>query len=194
MRYVLFYLLFVFFSCKNTVAEGEPVCNFSLKKYLQEIPDYAYTFGNEDSILFSFSKGTTNIDTSWVLFVVKKNNAINFHYNHILPYSVTGFNDYLDESKKLLCYEGFSFNVNEQFWEEVVDVSGIDKYFPQDTILYRGCFHCPEYRAYYNSKIIIGGQNDRVFLSMLDSLIHHKILSSVFDKKKNPPIKLQQPR
>jgi hypothetical protein len=196
MKYLIFCFFITAISCSNQGNKTDSVdkqVNGSLKKYLNNTPSYAsYVFIPTDTLLFGFNKSCVNEDTSWTLMVSKSNQVIQCRYNQVLPYSATGFNDYLDTSKKLLYYEGFSFEIDELNWAGFVKLSGLTEYIPKDTIRYSGCPHCPSYTAYYNSQLIISGKQDNEYLCHLDSLLHKEILNSLFDKKLNPPIQFKK--
>lgn len=121
------------------------------------------TLRANDSLLFGFIKGAVESDTSWVLIVMKSDTTITARYNQILPFSVFGFDSYTDNFSKLLCYDGFTFEINKNEWSQIVHSSGIENYIAKDFLLYAGCLHCPRYSAYYNSKLIVSGKLDADF-------------------------------
>jgi hypothetical protein len=197
MKYrVIYFLVFVFASCSNQNKETyskDNESNRALKQYFKTVPAYAsFIYTAEDTLLFGFNKGSIDYDTSWTFLVSKSGNVIRGHYNQLLPYTVTGFNDYIDETTKLLYQEGFSFEINKNKWDSIINSSGLDTYNVKDTVRYSGCPHCPSYTAYYDSKIITNSKLDNDFLIRLDSLLHRQIINSLFEKKRNPPIKFQK--
>ncbi len=188
---VIFFLLFVSASCSNQSNIKE--VNSALKEYVKTIPPYASFINTpEDTLLLGFNKGTTNEDTSWTLLVSKSKDIIQCRYNQLLPYTVTGFNDYLDESTKLIYYEGFSFEIDSKQWYNIIGLLSLDKYMVKDSVPYTGCLHCPRYTAYYKSKIIVNSKQDNEYLVNLDSILHKELISKLLEKKRNPPIQLQK--
>lgn len=121
--------------------------NNVLKKYLETISPYA-TFYNtsEDILLLGFSKDSVSEDTSWTLFVIKSKENIYCRYSQLLPYNVTGFNNFLDDSSKLIYYEGFNFEIDKNKWNIIVNLSEINKYLVKDSVRYTGCFIGPDIR------------------------------------------------
>lgn len=191
MKYfVIACLVFVIVSCSNQekkIERNNKIESIVLKKFLNAIPAYAsFVYTADDSILFGFSKGTVNYDTSWTLLISKSNGSIHCRYNQLLPYTVTGFDDYLDESSKLLYYEGFSFEVEKQGWDSIIGVLGFDKYIVKDSIPYEGCPHCPRYTAYYGTNLIVNSKLDNEYLSRLDSLLRISIINKLFEKRNKP--------
>lgn len=188
-------LTFVITSCSNQREENfeEAIEGIALKQYLNTIPAYAsFVYMPDDSLLFGFSKGTVDYDTSWTLLVSKSKEGIRCRYNQLLPYVVTGFDNYLDESSKLLYYEGFSFEIEQKRWDSIVSLSGLDKYVAKDSIPYGGCPHCPRYTAYYGSKMIVNSKLDNEYLSGLDSLLYVEVVKKLFEKKSSPKIQLKK--
>ena len=197
MKYqIIYFLVFVFASCSNQKKETYSKSNESnsaLKGYFKTVPAYAsFIYTAEDTLLFGFNKGSTDYDTSWVLLVSKSGNILRGSYNQLLPYTVTGFNDYLDESTKLLYHEGFSFEISKNKWDSIINLSSLDTYNVKDSVRYGGCPHCPSYTAYYNSKVITNSKPDNDFLIKLDSLLRKQIINNLFEKKRNPLIKFQK--
>lgn len=167
--------------------------DFVLSQYLKELPPYAdFVYTQEDSLLFGFTKGATDYDTSWTLLISKSDNVILCRYIQLLPYTVTGFDSYLDESTKLLYYDGFQFEIDKSRLDSLVSLSGLDKYVADDSIPYTGCPHCPRYTAYYKSKLIVNSKKDNRYLTQLDSIFQKEVINSLFDKKHNPPLRLQK--
>jgi hypothetical protein len=198
MNYRIIYIIsFVLVSCsdqRNEAYSNNDKNNpTTLKQYVKTVPAYAsFIYTPEDTLLLGFTKGSTDYDTSWTLLVSKSGGIIRAHYSQLLPYTVTGFNDYLDESTRLLYHEGFSFEITKSKWDSVINLSGLDAYNAKDSVRYGGCPHCPYYTVYYDSKIIINSKLDNHFLIGLDSLLHRQIINMLFEKKRNPPIKLKK--
>src|SRR5690349_8931475 len=141
-KLILYFLLLVSASCSNQINNNET--NSVFKKYVKTVPPYAPFINTpEDTLLLGFNKGSTNDDTSWNLMVNKTNVGIQGRYNYILPYTITGFHDFLDDSTNLLYYEGFTFEIGMKKWNNIVSSAGLDKYLPKDTLAYTGCLHCP---------------------------------------------------
>ncbi|HEX7904920.1 MAG TPA: hypothetical protein VF487_13670 [Chitinophagaceae bacterium] len=195
MKYrIIYFFVFVFASCSNQGKETSSKNkenNLVLKQYFKTVPPYAsLIYTPEDTLVFGFNKGSIDYDTSWTLLVSRSGNIIRGYYNQLLPYTVTGFNDYMDESTKLLYHEGFSFEINKSTWDSTINLSGLVNYNVKDSVRYRGCPHCPNYTAYYDSKIIINSKLDNYFVVKLDSLLRKQVINNLFEKKRNPPIKL----
>lgn len=193
MRTSVIYLFFLLSaSCSNDKDRDKEAAEkrsaFS-QNYLERIPAYANTNIVKDSdLLFCFIKGAIDYDTSWTLLVNEFDNRIYGRYTQLLPSTVTGFDDYIDESSKLLYYDGFSFEIDRQRWDSIINLTGINSYTAQDSVLYTGCLHCPRYTAFYKSKLIINSKGDTKYLSELDSLLHSKVINEFFVKKSRPRI------
>lgn len=185
------YFAFILFSlaCK----QGNDTVGTNKKtEFLTARSNYMQTHG--DSLIFGFTKGTTDFDTSWTLLVSKFNNIIVGHINYLLPRRVTGFNDYIDESYALLHYNGFSFSTSYSNWDSLVTLSGIKNFSPTDTSSYYGCAHCPSYEVYYQSNIFVNSKGDRAFLAGLSRFFDEKLISTFFSKLNTPPILIDKRR
>lgn len=186
MRNILIYFFLILLtpcSSKSKIAESK----IALNQFLNTVSPYGTIITtSEDTLVFGFSKSSVGDDTSWTLLISKSQGGLRCHFNQLLPYTITGFDGYLDDSSRLLYYEGFSFDLDGSKWEKFVNLSSIDTYVIQDNIHYTGCLHCPRYSAYYNSKLIVSSKRDTEFLISLDSLLHRIIIDYLFDKKRHP--------
>lgn len=194
-KFFLYFLILPLSFCTTDKDSGLKLTqnpNPSLQKYIEALAPYTSVVSDlEDSIVLGFSKGTTSNDTSWSLLITKKNGVNYCRYNQLLPYKVTGYQDYLDESTKLLYYEGFSFEMNSIKLDSLIALSKLDKFKPTDTIPYIGCAHCPKYMAYFNERFIVSGEKDYDYLRQVDSVVKIELINGLFEKKKNPPIQFQ---
>jgi len=162
---------------------------FYINAFLDRLPVFApVTLTANDSLLFGFIKGAIESDTSWNLMMIKSDTTITARYTQILPSFVSGFDGYIDDSSKLLYYDGFTFEINKNEWSQIIHSSGIENYIAKDSLLYTGCLHCPRYTAYYNSKLIISSKLDADFLFRLDGFLQREIIDELFEKKSKPRI------
>jgi hypothetical protein len=197
MRNSIIYLFFLLCaSCSNDKFRHSEIVkqgNEDLQNYLERVPAYAsINIVKDSAILFWFSKGTIDYDTSWTLVVNEFDNRIQGRYTQLLPSTVTGFDNYIDESSKLLYYDGFSFEMDKQKWDSIIGLTRFDSYISKDSILYTGCLHCPRYTAFYKSKLIINSKGDKDYLSALDSILRYTVINEFFVKKSKTRIQYQK--
>lgn len=188
-------VLIVVTSCSDTgkrnkleINEKEPASN----RFLGSLPAYSYLKNPDDTLLFGFSKGTVDYDTSWVLLIYKSKGRIECNYRQLPPNTVTGFDDYLDSSMRLIYYEGFNFELTTQKWDSIIGLSNLEEYKIKDSVFYGGCLHCPRYSAYYKQKTFVNSQLDNDYLIKLDSLLKTELLDRVFEIKRHPKIQIQK--
>jgi hypothetical protein len=191
MKYSAIYIsLLLIVSCKQyNKTENN---NFSLNKFLTVAGPYLPTINPpEDTLLLGFSKGSLNEDTSWTLLIYKSKEVIHCRFYFILPYNVSGFDNSLNDSSKLLYYEAFSFEIEKRQWKNIESGSGLESYFPKDSVAYEGCLHCPRYFAFYKSALIVNSKLDNPYLRKLDRFLNEPLVNGLFEMKRHRTIRLQ---
>ncbi|PZR28662.1 MAG: hypothetical protein DI535_05865 [Citrobacter freundii] len=179
MKYLMVFIMLVtLFSCTdNPTIKGnknEIVEVNGLQVFLKNIPEYTSIFNSaSDTLMFGFSKAATEFDTSWSLIVTKKDSDIKGRYSELIR-ERPSLN--LKDSISPTLYHGYIFDIDIKYWNNFVKKTGLVTYTSVDTSMYTGCFHCPRYLAYYNSKCIVSGKNDYSYLKNLDSLLRNDIL------------------
>ena len=145
---------------------------------------------SKDSILFAFSKRIA-FDTSWILVLKKSKDNLYACYNQLIPSYHRDVHDYLDESSKLLYYEGLVFDLDNDKFKNIINSVGVDKFESKDTTA-TTCTHCPYYTLYYNSQVYRSTRQSQDFLDSLGKYLKSNILNALLEKKRNPPTQLQK--
>lgn len=196
MRFLLVgFALLELISCTHIERKraGENKGYTFFKEYLKGNIRYRSLINDpEDSLVFGLCKSSVDNDTSWILLIKKTGDDMHAHYNQLLPFYISGFDEYLTDSTKLTYSESFDFIIKKKKWDSLINQSGLDRYVAKDTIRYTGCPHCPDYTVYYDSKLILNNKSDNTFLIQLDILLHQYFISWILEKKSNPPIKLDK--
>lgn len=139
---------------------------------------------SKDSIVFVFSK-RASFDTSWILVLKKAGSEIYACYNQIMPSYHRGVHDYLDETNKLLAYEGLVFRIDTTKLNNIISDLGLKKkhFEDGDSI---GCVDCTYYTLYYGERIFRSTRQSQKFLDSVGKSLKFNILNPLLVKSRSP--------
>jgi hypothetical protein len=137
-----------------------------------------------DSNNLIFSKQVP-FDTSYVIHLLSGKTGLLGVCYLILPSYHRDFEDYYDETSRLVFFDGFSFKLNEKDWNELkVQTREIMRTIPDTTDKPSPCFDCKSYSLFYDKRKInsMNGAMRKKFTSY-DSFIYNKIIARFNSKR-----------
>ncbi|MBX2925916.1 MAG: hypothetical protein KF746_27215 [Chitinophagaceae bacterium] len=125
---------------------------------------------------------TGHFDTSFLINIKKQDSLFFCTYYETLPTNHRRVDDYLDETSKLICFDGYSFQINDSIWHKLVKEITPEMMQRDSSINDVACADCKLYFLSYN--FTMRGSNNRERFQKFADFIQGELIMP-FRKKRH---------